>query len=50
MRPTLTTIRFDTISLGQRVVEMLVSWHNGQPLPEEISQPLTPQLIPREST
>ena len=50
MRPTLTTIRFDTISLGQRVVEMLVSWHNGQPLPEEFSQPLTPLLIPREST
>jgi LacI family transcriptional regulator len=50
MRPTLTTIRFDTISLGQRVVEMLLNWHNGQPLPEELSQPLMPQLVPRGSS
>lgn len=50
MRPTLTTIRFDPISLGQRVVEMLVSWHNGQPLPEEFSQPLMPQLVLRGSS
>jgi len=50
MRPTLTTIRFDTITLAQRAVEMLVSWHTGQPLPEELSRPLMPQLIPRGST
>jgi LacI family transcriptional regulator len=50
MRPTLTTIRFDTISLAQRAVEMLVSWHTSQPLPEELSRPLMPQLIPRGST
>src|SRR5205814_9380195 len=40
MRPTLTTIRFDTRSIGQRAVEMLVTLHKGQPLPEELSQPL----------
>jgi LacI family transcriptional regulator len=50
MRPTLTTIRFDIISLAQRAVGMLVNWHKGQPLPEELSRPLVPQLIPREST
>lgn len=50
MRPTLTTIRFDTISLAQRAVEMLVNSHRGQPLPEELTRPLVPQLIPREST
>src|SRR6266699_1562723 len=50
MRPTLTTIRFDTITLAQRAIEMLVRWHRGQPLPEELSRPLMPQLIPRGST
>jgi len=50
MRPTLTTIRFDTISLAQRTVEMLVSWQTSQPLSEELSRPLMPQLIPRGST
>jgi LacI family transcriptional regulator len=50
MRPTLTTIRFDTISLAQRAVGLLVSWYSGQPLPAELTRPLAPQLIPREST
>jgi LacI family transcriptional regulator len=50
VRPTLTTIRFDTITLAQRAIEMLVRWHRGQPLPEELSRPLMPQLIPRGST
>lgn len=50
MRPTLTTIRFDTITLAQRAIEMLVRWHTGQPLPEELSGPLMPQLIARGST
>lgn len=50
MRPTLTTIRFDTFTLAQRAIEMLVHWHTGQPLPEELSRPLMPQLIPRGST
>ncbi len=50
IRPTLTTIRFDTFSIGRRAVEMLVASHNEQPLSEELSQPLIPQLIPRAST
>jgi LacI family transcriptional regulator len=50
MRPTLTTIRFDPITLAQRAVEMLVSWQTGQPLPEGLSRPLMPQLIARGST
>jgi DNA-binding LacI/PurR family transcriptional regulator len=50
MRPTLTTIRFDSISLGERAVEMLVTWYKGQPLPEELTRPLMPQLVSREST
>lgn len=50
MRPTLTTIRFDSISLGQRAVEMLVSEYRGQPLPQELSQPLVPQLVLRGSS
>jgi LacI family transcriptional regulator len=50
MRPTLTTIRFDMMSIGQRAVEMLVARYKGQPLPEELCQPLTPQLVPRGST
>lgn len=50
MRPTVTTIRFDTISLAQRAVEMLMSWHTSQPLSEDLSRPLVPQLIPRGST
>ena len=50
MRPTLTTIRFDMISLAQHAVEMLVRWHTSQPHPEELSRSLTPQLIPRGST
>ncbi len=50
MRPTLTTICFDTLSLAQRAVEMLVTRYKSQPLSEELSQPLMPQLVPREST
>lgn len=50
MRPTLTTIRFDSISLAHRAVGMLVARHLGQPLSEELSQPLRPQLVPRRST
>ncbi|MFL5657889.1 MAG: LacI family DNA-binding transcriptional regulator [Ktedonobacteraceae bacterium] len=50
MRPTLTTIRFDSITIAQRAVEMLVRRHTGQPLPEELCRPLMPQLIARGST
>jgi LacI family transcriptional regulator len=50
MRPTLTTIRFDPTSIAERAVEMLVSKHTGQPLPEALSGPLMPQLIRRGSS
>lgn len=50
MRPTLTTIRFDAISLAHRAVEMLIRRHTGQPLSEELCRPLIPQLIVRGST
>ncbi len=50
MRPALTTIRFDNISLGQRAIEMLIAHYRHQSLPEELSQPLAPQLVPRGST
>ncbi|HLZ55470.1 MAG TPA: LacI family DNA-binding transcriptional regulator [Ktedonosporobacter sp.] len=48
--PSLTTIRFDSLSLGQRAVEMLVALHKGKPLPEEFSRPAMPELIQRESS
>ncbi len=50
VRPTLTTIRFDNLSLGKRAIEMLVTRYRGQPLPEELCQPLMPQLVVRGST
>ncbi len=50
VRPTLTTIRFDAISIGQRVVDMISVLDKGQPLPEALAQPLIPQLIPRSSS
>ena len=49
--PSLTSIRYDSeAAIGQRAVEMLITLHKGQPLSEELSRPLIPQLIPREST
>ena len=50
MRPTLTTIRFDPITLAHRAVETLVRQHMDQALPEELLRPLMPQLIARGST
>ena len=50
MRPSLTSIRFDAITLGKHAVEMLVTEYKAQPLPEEFSRTLMPQLIPRGST
>lgn len=49
VRPTLTTINFDAISLGKRAVEMLLSTYRGQPLAQEFSSPMMPQLVPRGS-
>jgi LacI family transcriptional regulator len=51
VRPSLTSIRYDSeAAIGQRAVEMLLSLHCGQPLSVELSRPLSPQLIPRESS
>ncbi len=50
MRPSLTSIRFDAITLGKHAVEMLVTEYKAQPLLEEFSRTLMPQLIPRGST
>jgi LacI family transcriptional regulator len=51
VRPALTSIRFDSEdAIGQRTVEMLIKLRDGQPLSQDISRPLDPQLVPREST
>jgi LacI family transcriptional regulator len=49
VRPSLTTIRFDAISLGERVVETLIATYRGQELPGAFTQPLLPQLVLRGS-
>jgi len=41
---------FDALDMGKRAVDMLHTLHQGLPLPEELTRPLVPQLIPREST
>ena len=48
--PSLTSMCFDALDIGKRVVDMLHALHHGLPLPEELTHPLVPQLIPREST
>lgn len=48
--PSLTSMCFDAIDLGKRTVDMLHLLHQGQPLPEELTRPLVPQLIVRESS
>ncbi len=48
--PTLTSMSFDALDLGKRAVELLHALHQGLPLPEELTHPLVPQLILREST
>jgi DNA-binding LacI/PurR family transcriptional regulator len=50
VRPALTTISFDTVAFGRRVVELLVSLQKGEAFPEELTRPLTPELILRAST
>jgi LacI family transcriptional regulator len=50
VRPALTTISFDNVALGRRVVEMLIALQKGEPLPEELTRPLIPELILRAST
>lgn len=48
--PSLTSIRFDSLDIGQRVVAMFHTLQQELPLPEELARPLIPQLIQREST
>lgn len=48
--PSLTSMCFDALDMGKRAVDMLHTLHQGLPLPEELTRPLVPQLIPREST
>jgi DNA-binding LacI/PurR family transcriptional regulator len=48
--PSLTSMCFDTLDIGKRAVEMLHILHQGLPLSEELTRPLVPQLIQREST
>lgn len=48
--PALTSICFDAIDIGKRAAELIYALHKGQPLKEELTQPLAPQLIERAST
>ncbi|MBV9229960.1 MAG: LacI family DNA-binding transcriptional regulator [Chloroflexi bacterium] len=48
--PSLTSMRFDTLDIGPRAVEMFHTLQQGLPLPEELTRPLVPQLIQRESS
>jgi DNA-binding LacI/PurR family transcriptional regulator len=49
-RPALTTIHADKQTIGQRAVEILLTLFQGQTLPAELTSPLQPQLLVREST
>lgn len=48
--PSLTSMCFDALDIGKRAVEILHALHHGLPLSEELTRPLVPQLIQREST
>jgi LacI family transcriptional regulator len=48
--PSLTSMSFDAIDIGKRVVEMLHALNQGLPLSEDLSRPLVPRLIQRESS
>src|SRR5258708_15322797 len=48
--PSLTSMCFDALDMGKRAVDMLHALHQGLPLLEELTRPLVPQLIQREST
>ena len=48
--PALTSIRFDSIDLGKRAIEMILALSTGQNIPPALQHPLVPQLIQREST
>jgi len=48
--PSLTSICFDALDIGKRAVEMLHALHQALPLSEELTRPLVPRLIQRESS
>lgn len=48
--PSLTSLCFDTFSIGKRAIEILHTLHQEGPLPEELARPLIPHLIQREFT
>lgn len=50
VRPALTTISFDNIAAGQRVIERLAALQRGSPLPQDLTHPLDVRLILRDST
>jgi hypothetical protein len=41
---------FDALDMGKRASDIIHTLHQGLPLPEELTRPLVPQLIQREST
>lgn len=48
--PSLSTIDIDKIDIGKRAIEILHTLHQGLPLPPELTTPLVPCLIQRQST
>jgi len=48
--PSLTSLCFDTFSIGKRAIEILHTLHQEEVLSEELARPLIPHLIQREST
>jgi DNA-binding LacI/PurR family transcriptional regulator len=48
--PSLTSMSFDALDMGKRTADIIHTLHQGLPLPEELTRPLVPQLIRREST
>jgi DNA-binding LacI/PurR family transcriptional regulator len=48
--PFLTSMGFDALDMGKRAVDILHALHHDLPLSEELTRPLVPQLIAREST
>lgn len=48
--PSLTSISFDALDMGKRAIDLLHALYHDLPLSTELTRPLIPQLIPREST
>lgn len=48
--PSLTSISIDGMDVGKRVVETIHTLHQGLPLSAELTRPLMPCLVQREST